>query len=383
MATDMYLPAMPMLQQQWGVSLARINLTLVLFFVCFSLSLLAYGPLSDSIGRRAPLLAGIGVYVSASVLCSFSSGVGQLILFRVFQAVGAAAASSLSMAIAKDLFEARERQQLLAYLGVIVALAPMLSPLVGGALLKWLSWQWIFIAQAGLGAVAFLGVARLGEPLQERAVLSFGRMAARYGRLFRNPRYMILNVLMALSLCPMFAFIAGSPTVYISRFGASEQAFGGFFATNAFALMCGSFACSRLTRRFSDLPLMVSGFGGVLSGGILVLLLGSRGPFMFAATMFLVTFCIGMTRPISNNLVLEQVDHDVGAAASLLVFLYFVAGAGAMELISLPWSDPIRVIASMAIGSGLLLSAAFLVMGHAWKEVFDARLQAAGERRQK
>ena len=74
MATDMYLPAMPMLQQQWGVSLARINLTLVLFFVCFSLSLLAYGPLSDSIGRRAPLLAGIGVYVSASVLCSFSSG---------------------------------------------------------------------------------------------------------------------------------------------------------------------------------------------------------------------------------------------------------------------------------------------------------------------
>jgi len=222
-------------------------------------------------------------------------------------------------------------------------------------------------------------VARLGEPLHVRVALSLGRMAIRYKRLFRNRRYMMLNVLMAISLCPMFAFIAGSPTVYISRFGASEQAFGAFFATNAFALMCGSFACSRLTRRFRDLPLMISGFGGVLVGGFLVLLLGIRGPIMFAAAMFVVTFCIGMTRPISNNLVLEQVDRDVGAAASLMVFLYFLGGAGAMQLISLPWSNHIRVIASMAIASGLLLSAAFLVLGHAWKEVFDAGQRAAGE----
>ena len=129
--TDMYLPALPLLQTQWHTDTATINLTLILFFLFFSVSLLIYGPVSDSYGRRPLLLSGIGIYMAASVGCGVADNVNSLILFRIFQAVGAASAASLSMAIAKDLFAARERQQLLAHLGVIVALAPMLAPVAG------------------------------------------------------------------------------------------------------------------------------------------------------------------------------------------------------------------------------------------------------------
>jgi DHA1 family bicyclomycin/chloramphenicol resistance-like MFS transporter len=112
---------------------------------------------------------------------------------------------------------------------------------------------------------------------------------------------------------------------------------------------------------------MVIGFGGVLAGGIAIWLVGNRGAVPFAVAMFVVTFCIGMTRPMSNNLVLEQVDRDVGAASSLLVFVYFVAGAASMGLISGQWPDHTRVIAVMAAGSGLILLTGFSWMAAIWK----------------
>ena len=249
MSTDMYLPALPKLQQLWETDTAMINLTLVLFFICFSVSILFYGPVSDSYGRRPLLLAGIGVYIAASVACGLAGGVGSLIFFRIFQAAGAASAASLSMAIAKDLFEARQRQQLLAHLGVIVALAPMMAPPLGGLILQWLSWQWVFFIQAGWGLIAWAGVWRMAEPCQVRVPASLRRILGRYLGLLKNGRYLVLTVLMALSLMPMFAFIAGSPSIYMSHFHLDAQSFGLFFGVNAFALMTGSYACSWLTRR--------------------------------------------------------------------------------------------------------------------------------------
>jgi DHA1 family bicyclomycin/chloramphenicol resistance-like MFS transporter len=372
MSTDMYLPALPMLQATWGVDLATINLTLVLFFVAFSIALLAYGPISDSYGRRPLLMIGIAVFVTASLLCGMAPGVEYLIAFRILQAFGAASASALSMAIAKDLFLARERQQLLAHLGVIVALAPMLAPVVGGWVLKWLNWHWIFFMQALWGAIAWIGVLRMHEPLQKKVPASIGQIMGRYVRLFKNRRFMTLNALMAMSMMPIFAFIAGSPSIYMTNFHLDPQWFGLLFGSNALALMAGAYTCSRLTRRMPGWPLMRAGFVGMSLGGLVIWFVGSSGPLPFAAGMFVVTYCIGMTRPLSNNLVLEQVDEDVGTASSLLIFLYFVGGAGAMALISMNWPDRMRVIAVLAAGSGVLMLSALLWMTHHWKGALKA-----------
>jgi MFS transporter, DHA1 family, multidrug resistance protein len=368
-ATDMYLPALPLLQAQWGADLSTINLTLVLFFAFFSVSLLGYGPVSDSYGRRPVLLTGIGIYIAGSLLCGLAGGVCHLIAYRIVQAVGAASASALSMAIIRDLFEARERQQLLAHMGVIVALAPMLAPVLGGWLLEWLTWPWIFFTQASWGVLAWIGVQRMRESLPQRSPARFGQVLGRYLRLMRNRRYMVMNALMALSMMPLFAFIAGSPSIYITHFKVEPKAFGLFFGANALAMMLGSFTCGRLTRRYEGWPLLQLGYSGILAGGLAAWAFGSRGPFSFAAAMFLITFCMGLTRPMSNNLVLEQVREDIGTASSLLIFCYFVGGAGAMLLISLNWTSRMQVIALLAAAAGTVMLIGFHWMARHWPEV--------------
>ncbi len=148
LSTDMILPAIPSLAETWGVSLSVINLILVCFFVTYGFFLLFYGPISDRLGRRRPLLFGLAVYIVASLLCAFASSASVLIGLRILQAAGAAASSSISMAITKDIFSGQERERILAYIAVIMALAPMLAPVIGGWVLADFSWHWIFFVQA-------------------------------------------------------------------------------------------------------------------------------------------------------------------------------------------------------------------------------------------
>ncbi len=355
LSTDMYLPAIPSLQAQWGVSLAAANLTLVAFFLSFSFSLLFYGPLSDRFGRRPLLMAGIAVYMAGCLLCAASRGVNQMIVFRVLQGAGAASAASLSMAIARDCFESRDRERIFAYVGVIIALAPMLAPVLGGVLLQWLSWPWIFVSQGILGMVSFYGVYRLREPLKERTRTPLIKMAGRYLGLFRNRRYLSLNLMMAFGIWPLFSFIGGSADIYIRRFGLSEQVYSYFFAFNAVALMAGFYACARLLKRFPSMALLTGGFTGVLLGGLVMLAAGGGTPWRMALPMAVMSLCLGISRPLANSLVLDQVETDVGAASSLMMFTYFSCGSVAMWVISQDWDDKIRVLAATSAGSAVLV----------------------------
>lgn len=355
LSTDMYLPAIPSLQAQWGVSLAAANLTLVAFFLSFSFSLLFYGPLSDRFGRRPLLMAGIGVFVGASLLCAASTGAGPMIVCRIFQGAGAASGSALSMAIARDCFDSRDRERILAHIGVIIALAPMIAPVLGGVMLKWLSWRWIFIVQAALGCISFYGVRRIREPLKERNQVPVLKMAGRYVGLFRNRRYLSLNVMMAFGIWPLFSFIGGSADIYIRRFGLSEQVYSYFFAFNAAALMAGFYACGRLVKRFPSMTLMMGGFAGVLLGALTLAGLTAETPWRMALPMAFVSICLGVSRPLSLSLVLDQVETDVGAASSMMMFTYFSIGSAAMWAISQPWRDKIQTLAITSAVSALMV----------------------------
>lgn len=318
LSTDMYLPAIPSLQVRWQVSLVMVNYTLVGFFLSFSLALLIYGPLSDRFGRRPPLLGGIGLYIISSLLCAMADQVIPLILFRMLQGLGAASAAALSMAISKDCFEGRERDKMLAYMGVIVALAPMMAPVLGGVMLKWFTWPWIFISQGILGLIAFLGVWRIPEPSQSLKHVPVSKMIGRYLLLFRNRRYIILTFMMALGIWPMFGFIAGSADIYVRHFGLSEQVFSYFFACNAIAFMSGSYTCARLVHRVPGIRLMTAGFAGIFLGGWCMLFFGGKGPWSFAVSMAFITFCLGLSRPLGNSLILEPVRLPLCSCLSIL-----------------------------------------------------------------
>lgn len=297
LSTDMYLPALPFLQKIWQQPMATMNLTLVVFFVTYCLTLVMYGPLSDRFGRRKPLLLGIAIYILASLLCAFSGNVYSLIIFRILQAAGASSASVISMAITKDLYEGYERQRLLGYMGVIMALAPMLAPVLGAWIMTYFSWPWIFICQGAIGFVAWAGVFFMEEPLKELSASGVRATAGMYLQLLHNKSYLGMVVLFSLIVFPHFSFIGSAADIYINTFGTSEQVFGYFFAFNAFSIMAGSFAFTRLHKRIESRKLLTISFAGILLGGLLMRSALFSGPWTLALPMALVSFFFGCSRP--------------------------------------------------------------------------------------
>ena len=359
LSTDMYLPAIPLLVTTWQQPLAIVNLSLVGFFISYCVFLLFYGPLSDRFGRRPLLLVGIGLFVMASLLCALADDVISMIVFRVLQAAGAASAATLALAISKDIYEGHEREKILAYIGIIMALAPMLAPVFGGWILTWFSWRWIFITQAAIAVIAWCGVWRMPETLPAPSPMGALETAGIYLGLFRNRRYVGYAMMLSIIVLPHFAFIGGSADIYITRIGLSEQTFGYYFALNAAAIMAGSFACSRLLSRIGSRHVMTTGFTGILCGGLLMLTGWIPAPWGLALPMALISFSFGLSRPPSNNLVLEQVDRHAGAASSMLIFIYFMLGAFSMWLISLDWLDKIFIIGILGTVSGGMMLAAW------------------------
>lgn len=356
LSTDMYLPAIPLLQKIWQQPLSIINLTLVGFFISYCICLLFYGPLSDRFGRRRPLLIGIGIYIVASFLCAVSNNAAALIIFRVLQAAGGASSSVLALAITKDVYEEHERGKIFAYIGVIMALAPMLSPILGGWIMTWFSWRFIFVILGVIGMIAWIGVFKMPETLKIVSNTNVLQTAGIYIQLLKNRRYIGIALLMSMAVLPHFAFIGGSADIYITRFGLSEKAFGYFFAANAAAIMFGSFACSRLLYIIESRHILTLSFAGILIGGIGMIIHWTSGPWSLGLPMAIASFSFGLSRPPSNNLILEQVDQHAGAASSLLIFFYFMVGAFSMWLISLDWTDKIQIIGLLgALSGGLVL----------------------------
>ncbi len=359
LSTDMYLPALPQLQETWNQPMNVVNFTLSGFFIGYCISLLVYGPLSDRYGRRPPLIWGVGMYIVTSLLSGFVNDIVSLIVLRVLQGVGSSSGVVIAMAITKDLYQGRERQRILTYMAIIMALAPMLAPVIGGQIITWLSWHWVFFIQAAMGIIALGGVLRLEEPLQvfaEGSVLgSMGRM---YLNLLGNRRYLMLVLLFSVIVLPHFSFIGSAANIYIKRFGASEQVFSYFFAFNALATMTGSFFCSKIQKKIAPSTLMTISFAGILVSGILMFSDLFPGPWGLAIPMAVASFCFGLSRPTSNHIILEQAEQGAGAASSLMVFLFFMMGAFAMWFIALDWANTIHVIAILAImsgGTGLVL----------------------------
>ena len=362
LSTDMYLPAIPTLQALWGISYATANLSMVLFMGTFSVFLLIHGPLSDRFGRKPVLIGGLILFILASFGCALSPSIEVLIACRCLQAAGAAAGSSLALALSKDLYEGAQRQKILAHMGVIMALAPMMAPSLGGLMLKFASWRWIFAVQAGMAVIGLYGVLRLKEPLTEFTKGGFLAVAGRYRLVLKNLPFTVLATGFALMSLPHFAFIGGSADMYINDLGLSEQAFGIYFGANAIGFMLGSFLCTRLVGMYKPLNMLYTTFACLFVSTVLMFILGGRTPLTLALPMFCMSLSVGYSRPISNSMILDQVDTDVGAASGILTFEIFFIAALSMQLISWDWPNKPLVLAVLGVFGTLIPLTALLAV---------------------
>ncbi|MDT5186260.1 MAG: transporter, family, multidrug resistance protein, partial [Mycobacterium sp.] len=251
---DMYLPALPRIADDLSVSSSVVQLTLTGTLAGLALGQLIIGPLSDSLGRRRPLMAGIVLHMLASVMCLFAPDIVVLGIARGLQGMGAAAAMVVAIAIVGDLFVDSVAATVLSRLMLVLGVAPVVAPSLGAAVLLRASWHWVFAVLVVLGgALLLLAALALPEtlPPSHRRPLKVRGIIGTYLELLRDVRFVVLVLIAALAMSGLFAYIAGASFVLQGGYGLDQQAFALVFGAGAVALIGATQLNVVLLRRFT------------------------------------------------------------------------------------------------------------------------------------
>jgi MFS transporter, DHA1 family, multidrug resistance protein len=365
LSVDIYLPALPMLQKSFAADEARTLFTLSAFLVGFGVGQLFIGPLSDRFGRKRPLLAGLTLYLGASVACALAPSIDAVILGRFVQALGGCAVPVMVQAMVRDLYSRDEGARVLSLNMLVMGLAPIAAPLVGGQVLLWLDWRAIFWVLALFGVLALVAAAALPETLSDerRNQAHPWAMIASYGELFLHRRYLGYVFGGTFYYGALFAFIAGSPFVYIEHFGVPPEYYGFLFGVNMIGMMLASFVNSRIVvRRGLDRMLRVAYLIGA-GGAVLLLatggLAGIGGIAGIALPCFIVLSMLAVIGANSIAGALALFPEKAGSAAALSGALQF--GMGAVSGAAVGWfadgtPGPMSFIIFASVAVALLIN---------------------------
>lgn len=338
LSIDMYLPALPAMGQQLQATQGQMQYTLGAFFAGFCLGMLLYGPLSDWLGRRKLLLSGMLLFVIASVLCTQATQVEQLVALRALQAFGSGAAVVMARAIARDVYAPDELPRVLSLMTLVTMIAPLLAPLLGGALLTFFDWQAIFMLLAVVGCISGLLVFWvLPETLKAQPEHASNILKAfhHYCLLVKDRQAMGIIATLAFSFAGMFAFISGSPFVYISYFQVPAQYYGLLFGCNIVGMIAVLLLNVRMLKVYS-LPrlLMIQSSAQVLFGLLLLVFHQQSLPVL----VILIVLFMSLVNAIGTNslsLLLQQRGQQAGSASALAISLQF--GMGALASLAVSW----------------------------------------------
>ncbi|MFJ7218229.1 multidrug effflux MFS transporter [Amycolatopsis sp. NPDC098790] len=365
LSIDMYLPALPRMAADLHAADTTVQFTLSAFIVGLALGQLVVGPLSDSFGRRRPLLVGLVLYVVGSVLCAVSPDAWLLVAARLVQAVGAAAGIVIARATVRDLFDGTAMTKFFSTLMLVSGLAPILAPLIGGQLLNWTSWRGVFVVLTAFGALLLAVVAFfLPEPSRVRSPARLGQVMRTYGRLALDRSFAGYALASGLLFASMFAYISGSSFALQGVYGLSPQAYSVVFGVNGVGIVLAGQLNGRLVGRVSERALLLSGLLLGVFGGALVLVAAlTRAPLAFLlVSLFLLVSSIGLVMPNASSLALASHARSAGAASALLGVLQFVVGAVATPLVGLGGPGTAVPMAATMAGFAALALVAYLTL---------------------
>jgi DHA1 family bicyclomycin/chloramphenicol resistance-like MFS transporter len=364
---SMYAPSMPAIARAFGASDGAVQLTLSLYLAGFAVAQLVYGPLSDRFGRRNVLLVGLAVYLAGTIACALAPSIGMLVAARVVQAMGACAGPALGRAMVRDVYPRDQAAQVLALVGMALAVAPAIAPALGGYLQVWYDWHAIFVVLGAFGlALLVFMAARLPEtnPAPDPDALQPARIREAYAQLIGSRTYVGYMAVGAIALGGLFTFYATSPFSFIDKIGLTPDQYGWTNMGTVGGFLLGSVAANRIVIRLG-IDRMIALSGAVSgTGAALMILFGALGWASVATVigpMALWTLGLGMALPTSMAGAMAPFPRIAGSASALMGFMQMGSGmAGSMTLSALPGATALALglalLALWATGYGLFFS---------------------------
>lgn len=363
MCTDLYLPALPGVADDLGAQPSHVQLTLTMFLVGLAVGQVFVGPLSDSVGRRPPLLVSMGVFTVTSFACALAPSVHVLVALRLVQGLAGAAGVVIARAIVRDIASGARASRYYSVLMAVVGLAPVIAPLIGGQMLRVTSWRGLFVVLGAVGAALGLTVAagvRETLPAPARRAGSVRDTWRTITAIARNRRFAGYALSGALSFAAMFAYISGSSFVYQDIYGVSPQLYSVLFAMNGVGLVGANYVNGWLAGRVDPRVLLDVGLGGVFIAGaslVAVVGIGGLGLAGLLPSLFVLVASFGFVMPNATALALHDHPGVAGSASALLGFLQFLLGALVAPLAGVGGATALGMAAVIAAMGVLAVSA--------------------------
>lgn len=338
LAIDFYLPAFPAMALAFGTDEQHVQLTLAAYFLGLSLGQLAYGPISDRFGRRLPLLSGVVLFTLASLACAYAPSLEWLIGARFVQALGGCAGMVISRAVVADKCDAVGSAKVFSQLMLVMGLAPILAPMLGGLLVNTTGWQSIFLVLTGFSAAAGLAVA-LGLPESMPAHVPRQPLSGalrQYARLVKDSVYLGHALTGGIAIAGMFAYIAGSPFVFIKLYGVPAEHFGWLFGTNAAGFILVAQVNARLLAKRGPAFLLVRAVWVYFLAGLTLLAVSAMRPdalWPLLIPLFICIASLGCIIPNASACAMNGQGARAGSASAMLGCLQFSIAAGAAALV--------------------------------------------------
>ncbi|MFC3396159.1 multidrug effflux MFS transporter [Brenneria rubrifaciens] len=369
LCTDLYLPALPELAHELSTSTSASQLSLTAGLLGLGAGQLVFGPLSDKLGRRRPLLCSLLLFLAASVWCALAPNINQLIAARFFQGMAGAGGAVLSRAIARDLYSGHELTRFFALLMLINGLAPILAPVLGGTLLTIMDWRGIFITLAAIAILLLtLSALRLHEtlPPQRRAVGGVGALLSSLGSLLSERQFMGLCLVQGFAGAGMFAYIGASPFVLQNIYQLSPQMFSLCFAINGVGLIISAQISARLSQQWGEIRVLKLGLAIAAISSLLLLLAGYlQAPLVWLlAPLFFSIIIIGIVGPTASSLAMQLQGNKAGSASALLGVSMFTLGAISVPLTGLNGTSTLSMTLAIVICYALSIGSFVLLTRH-------------------
>ena len=360
---DMYLPAMPQMEQVFHTSAAAVQYTMVTFLVGFALGQSLYGPITDRFGRKPPLYASLTLFIISSAACAMAPSIQMMSFFRLLQAIGACGGGVISRAIVRDLFPPSELRRIFSMLILVVGVSPVIAPMVGSYLLLWFGWKAAFVTQTLIGIVCLAGMHfRLSESLPEsaRIPLRVDTIIAGYTRLIKDRTFLGASVVCGFGSAGMFAYITSAPFVFISLYKVPTQQFGWLFGAVAAGMVTASQINGRMSRKVPLWRVLRNANLVQMVAGLLLLaavLSGVGGMASVFACIFVYVAMQGFVFPNGSAIAMMRHGEIAGTASALLgtnQFLLAAIAAILLGVIENPAIPMAIIIAVCAVASTVL-----------------------------